>query len=122
MTEKNISFKFLDYNSNLIFFFQLSTYKGQKARRKDMDFLAAEFDEGFFVGAIAKDFCFLTVGQSYNNMREIPWFCFNQSHYRSAFGTELSWMLNLKKSSVSTKICFCLYQHVSRYSCRVIQL
>ena len=53
-----------------------------------MDFLAAEFDEGFFVGAIAKDFCFLTVGQSYNNMREIPWFCFNQSHYRSAFGTE----------------------------------
>ena len=51
----------------------------------------------FFVGAIAKDFCFLTVGQSYNNMREIPWFCFNQSHYRSAFGTELSWMLNLKK-------------------------
>ena len=74
-----------------------------------MDFLAAEFDEGFFfVGAIAKDFCFLTVGQSYNNMREIPWFCFNQSHYRSAFGTELSWMLNLKKSSVSIKICFCL--------------
>ena len=62
----------------------------------------------FFVGAIAKDFCFLTVGQSYKNMREIPWFCFNQSHYRSAFGTELSWTLNLKKSSVSIKICFCL--------------
>ena len=39
-----------------------------------MDFLAAEFDEGFFVGAIAKDFCFLTVGPSYNNMTEIPRF------------------------------------------------
>ena len=53
-----------------------------------MDFLAAEFDEGFFfVGAIAKDFCFLSVGPSYNNMTEIPRFCFNQSHYRSAFVT-----------------------------------
>ena len=56
-----------------------------------MDFLAAEFDEGFFVGAIAKDFCFLTVGPSYNNMTEIPRFCFNQSHYRSAFSTIIHW-------------------------------
>ena len=47
MTEKKFSFKFLDYNSNLIFFFILST-KDKKARRKDMDFLAAEFDKGFF--------------------------------------------------------------------------
>ena len=37
-----------------------------------MDFLAAEFDEGFFVGAIAKDFYFLTVGRVYNYMMIQP--------------------------------------------------
>ena len=37
-----------------------------------MDFLAAEFDEGFFVGAIAKDFCVLSVQLVYNYMMIQP--------------------------------------------------
>ena len=92
--KKNISFKFLDYNSNLIFFFILST-KDKKQGGKTWTFWQQNSMRFFFVGAIAKDFCFLTVGPSYNNMTEIPRFCFNQSHYRSAFGTTYNLILNM---------------------------
>ena len=70
-------------NSNLINFLKLRT-KDKKQGGKTWTFWQQNSMRVFFVGAIAKDFCFLTVGllDNYmiNNIIEIPslWFCFNK--------------------------------------------